>query len=269
MERVASPQTALDLKDKGFVIIAPWASGMLRLAPDSKNPDSPLANQKVRAALEYATDRVGIAKALGYGMMLALNQLCEPRYTAGYVPDLQGRDYNPTKAKQLLAEAGYANGLKTKIIAQTETTDRDLMAAIQANWKDVGVDLQLDYENRAAFVTARTKGWNNGFILISQGVQAVPTKTLDTILSVDGTTYTSVARPSGYTDMMNAANASLSFKEYQQRCQALVKYLHDQASFIHLWGTKNAYVTTPKVHDTGFLSLSYTWWTPATTWLSK
>jgi len=40
-----------------------------------------------------------------------LNQLATEK-VCGYNPDIIGRPYNPEKAKQLLAEAGYPSGFK-------------------------------------------------------------------------------------------------------------------------------------------------------------
>ena len=106
--------SAADLKSEGYAVTAlPWT--MEGLLPDSLNADSVLADKRVRQAIEYAIDRPAIIKAFGYGYWHALTQLAtEAVY--GYNPAIKGRPYNPDKAKQLLAEAGYTNGFKIKLI---------------------------------------------------------------------------------------------------------------------------------------------------------
>jgi ABC-type transport system substrate-binding protein len=78
----------------------------------------------VREAVGYAIDRPTVAKAVGYGYWEPLNQVSPSRYF-GYNPDYTRRPYNPAKAKQLLAEASYPNGFKTKVIVGPMATHRD------------------------------------------------------------------------------------------------------------------------------------------------
>ena len=52
-------------------------------------------------------------------------------------------DYNPEKAKQLLAEAGYPDGFKTKVLCwQSEQVDQ--LSIFAAYFADIGVDMELD-----------------------------------------------------------------------------------------------------------------------------
>ena len=86
---------------------------------DIQTTTAPFNNPKVVEAINYAIDRQAIVQvqASGYGSV-AYQPF--PQGFVGYSPQLANLyPYNPAKAKQLLAEAGYAHGLKI-----TLTNDR-------------------------------------------------------------------------------------------------------------------------------------------------
>ena len=66
---------------------------------------------KVREAIEYAIDRPALAKGLGFGYLTPLKMI-HPKGEWAYDEKWPGRPYNPSRAKQLLAEAGYPNGIR-------------------------------------------------------------------------------------------------------------------------------------------------------------
>ncbi|MDQ7850732.1 MAG: ABC transporter substrate-binding protein, partial [Armatimonadota bacterium] len=60
--------------------------------------------------------------------------------------------YNPTKARQLLTEAGYAGGFRVRIMYQTRSPEDILANIVQTSWRDVGIDASLEpMEPTAAF----------------------------------------------------------------------------------------------------------------------
>jgi peptide/nickel transport system substrate-binding protein len=115
----------------------------------------PLADARVRQALNYATDRSAIASALFPGTGAPTSELTVPG-GYGYDPALAGTyPYDPGKAKQLLAAAGYPHGFTLKIVTG-EYGEMNLLAqALAQQWKTVGVSLQVtDYANSNQYFSA-------------------------------------------------------------------------------------------------------------------
>lgn len=82
----------------------------LMFADRSGAMGSPLADVKVRQALNYAFDTKGMNESIAQGQGSVTNQMF-PVGTTGNLPDLDGMyAYDIDKAKALLAEAGYADG---------------------------------------------------------------------------------------------------------------------------------------------------------------
>jgi peptide/nickel transport system substrate-binding protein len=122
------------------------------LIGDTADADSPWANQKVREAVEYAIDREAIAKGFGFGYRVTPYQI-PARDSLAYDPTFSlGRHYDPNKAKQLLAEAGYPDGFKTTIIAPV-FDDRDILVTVQDYLAKVGIQANLDYAEMGKWVT--------------------------------------------------------------------------------------------------------------------
>jgi ABC-type transport system substrate-binding protein len=162
------PKDAPSLTSKGYKV-RPCTPQYYLLNPDSTNPKSPLAIKRVREAIEYAINRPELAKALGYGMMNPLQSFV-PTDSIMYPSDYQPRNFNPTQAKILLAEAGYSTGLTISFITSSAQMQKDIAVAIQQYLADVGVTLKIDSADAARYNTYQFGSdtgvtWNNGFVL--------------------------------------------------------------------------------------------------------
>jgi peptide/nickel transport system substrate-binding protein len=114
------------------------------LMPDTAHTDSPYANQKVREAVEYALDRESIAKAFSNGYWSAQYQIPYPN-NAAFNPNFAARKFSIDKAKQLLTEAGHAQGFATTILVNPSITDRNIPVALQSNLAAVGITAELSF----------------------------------------------------------------------------------------------------------------------------
>jgi glutathione transport system substrate-binding protein len=165
-----SAKNAADLKSNGYTIVAsPFANFVL--VPDGANVDSPWSKLKVRQAVEYALDKNSFANTFGYGYYKPLHEVVGPEVGMAYNPDVQPRSYDPAKARQLLAEAGYPNGFETSIYCNL-ADDKNLIGAIQGYLKDVGINAQIQAGDSAKYNGEwAAKGWKNGLIFRAFGFQ--------------------------------------------------------------------------------------------------
>ena len=132
--------------------------------------DDPYFSQlKVRQAMSYAIDTAGLNAGIGKGLWIESNQWAIPG-TWGFNPDVVGYPYNPEKAKQLLAEAGYPDGINTVMhFYNSGGSQTDLMTAIQSQLKAVGINADLDPMLRPAFVDIASAGKGFTGIVCMQG----------------------------------------------------------------------------------------------------
>jgi len=136
-------------------------------------PNLPFKDVKVRRALNLAVNKQeivdnyykGNAELFGYPFPPS------PAFSAFYTPfkDMPASvqelfTYNPDKAKQLLKEAGYPTGFKTKIVVSSAGTNIDYVAMVAAYLAKVGVDMQIDARDATVYTTIANNRSNEEMI---------------------------------------------------------------------------------------------------------
>jgi peptide/nickel transport system substrate-binding protein len=102
--------------------------------------DNPLTKLKVRQAIISAIDRGTMAKQLIQGDSQVIDTPCFPTQFGCDVSAAVKYPYDPSRAKALLAEAGYPNGFDTELVSYAPP---QLNAALQNYLKAVGINLRI------------------------------------------------------------------------------------------------------------------------------
>jgi peptide/nickel transport system substrate-binding protein len=107
---------------------------------------APFNDTRVRQAMNYAVNKQAIVDSLLQGTgTLSVNPL--PPVVWSYTEDVQRYDYNPEKARELLAEAGYPDGFTCSFwVPESGSGMQQPVAmgtAIQADLREVGVDCEI------------------------------------------------------------------------------------------------------------------------------
>jgi peptide/nickel transport system substrate-binding protein len=127
------------------------------------NLDDPiLAHRELRQALAYATDRETIIRYQLRGQARPANSLLPPNHWAAD-PTAPQYSYDPQKSETLIEAAGFRrgpDGMRVHLTLKTSTDEstRQMAAALQDQWKRVGVALDIHPIEFATFYSDVTHG---------------------------------------------------------------------------------------------------------------
>jgi peptide/nickel transport system substrate-binding protein len=129
----------------------------------------PFDSLKVRQAISYAIDKESYITTLN-GLGYKSNGIIGPQLI-GYNEEIEkhGYPYNIDKAKQLLTEAGFPNGFKTTLSVGNTDMYMKMAPFIQAQLKKVGIEVELNVMDWAAYLSyckagkqdLYINGWSN------------------------------------------------------------------------------------------------------------
>lgn len=116
----------------------------------------PFDNPKVREAMSMAIDRQTIIDTINAGSGQTADAIIAPAVFGYYSTGV--KEYNPTKAKELLAEAGYPNGFSTTLWVNDNQSRIEMCQAMQAMLLEVGVQCNLEVLEFGSFISRTTAG---------------------------------------------------------------------------------------------------------------
>lgn len=152
----------------------------------------PFNDVKVRTALSYAINKQGIIDAFFAGQAEPAKNPMPPSLW-GYNDSIQDYEYDLEKAKQLLAEAGYPNGLPGEYTFYAMPVSRPYMPdgkkvaeVIQADFEKIGVKVNIESPEWATYIDDAQAGEKDDIYMLGwQGDNGDPDNFLYTLLDKD------------------------------------------------------------------------------------
>ena len=129
-------------------------------------PGSPLADIRVRKAIYMAINEGEIIEKIMRGHATPAAQVPDPP-TIGYNAALKRLPYDPAKAKQLLADAGYGDGFEVKLTGPNDryVQDGKILEAVAKYLAKVGIKVKLDVKPKSIFFPQVAEGSLEFFML--------------------------------------------------------------------------------------------------------
>jgi peptide/nickel transport system substrate-binding protein len=161
IERLAATDLAQAQNDPNIVVDSAVSLGYQGISFNLENGergDNPWGNDKrLRQALSYAIDRAAINQVVFDGAFAPGNQSFAPT-SPWYNKDLPVMGADIEKAKALLAEAGYPDGIDLEVQVPNTTVPLQLMQVVQAMAAQVGIRIQITSKEFATLLEDQSAG---------------------------------------------------------------------------------------------------------------
>jgi len=273
----ASAKDAVELIDKGYFMQVSWPVLPWGLWPNTSNPESKMNNKNVREALEYAINKEAITKAIGHGLYKTLKSL-PWEGEMGY-DSTMGRAYNPDKAKELLAAAGYSASKPCKVTLLTTNAfgpdPIDACTAVKQQLDAVGFEVTIDQADAGRFFGTAYGKANIPSVdqdLLWYFAGGCDTNYLQTYVrwfSTQPFTYVSyLGRTAEQANMDNQAMGVTTLDEQVVWCGKLMHYIIDNALVIPVYGFPGYVIQQKWVHSTQYTT-GFTRWQTEIVWMDK
>jgi peptide/nickel transport system substrate-binding protein len=197
---------------------------------DQWDPKSPWHDRRVRLAASLAIDRKAINEAESLGFS-GLTGNIVPRHMEFALP-IDAHPYDPRRAKQLLAEAGYANGFDGGDL--TPNPPYFGLAEATANYLGaVGIRTRVRTLERAAFLTTWGEKKLRGIVLGAQGAGGNAATRIEGLATRNGT-YAYGVLPE-VEDLFQRQAGELDRKKREEMLHQIQRILHDRVVFAPIW----------------------------------
>jgi len=201
----------------------------------------PFTDIKVRQALSMAIDREAMLKSAVYGnegVLLSFPYACDWTLFTPIeeLPETAKMllDYDPDKAKELLAEAGFPDGFKTNlVISATGTTQTDIASMVVDYWKQIGVDCELQSHEYAKYLSIMTSRSYDQMYQVSTG-NGNPFSVLRKTYLPEQTWNPAMFDDDHLTDLWTAAMQETDVAKQSQMLKEANVYVIEQCPYIML-----------------------------------
>jgi ABC-type transport system substrate-binding protein len=217
----------------------------------------PFTNRTVRQAMNYAINKTSIVENLYKGTaIVAKNGM--PPFMLGYNDAVVDYPYDPAKARELLAEAGYPNGFNTTFwvmpVSRPYMFDPTKIGeAIQSYLTAVNINVQI-YQIDWATYLARTQAGDHPMCLLGwTGDNGDPDNFMNVLYGENQCTLGTAGNVAFYnnshvqellTEALQTYNTTQRANLYEE-AQAII---HEDAPFVYLAHANQNLVFTTNVH---------------------
>jgi peptide/nickel transport system substrate-binding protein len=266
-----APLAAKEIRAAGFDITElKTGLGLVMngIMPNSSDPNSPFAKLEARQAISYALDSQAIIDTQLYGFATATQQWGVPNgHWAN--PDFVGYPYDPAKARQLVTEAGYPDGIQTTILCVNSPDAVAVTTAIQGMLAEAGINAEIDASDNARYRQLTSESTFEGLCYASYRANSDLAMMMPRNLSANGRImHKSIIHPEEIEQLLAEAKTAPDEESKQAKIWELQKVVFEEYSiFSPMWVLSGLAAKQPYTRGEGLMEVELTQWTPEDAWL--
>jgi len=249
-------QTIVDrLKASGCKITLVKYPSLTNISMNTKK--KPFDDIRVRRAVAHAIDKDSLIKYVYSGFAEPLNSPL-PKVGFGHTEEgLPRYEYNPAKAKELLAQAGYPNGFEVNLDTDNSPSRLPVATALVEQLRQVNISVKLVVTDQPAWLKKMSTGTVD-LIVMTPGYEADPDYAMMRA-------YHSSAFPPGYNvckydkidDLIDKARVERNEKKRLEYYHQIQKKLMEDLPDVPL--LTQDYIASYRSHISGVAEKNYVW----------
>jgi peptide/nickel transport system substrate-binding protein len=234
----APPVPQLEMLDSGDTQVVPVKGGRIIIYPFNVSAP-PFDNRKVREAANLAVNKDAIVRNVLGNRGIVMAGPFTPAWL-GYDASVKPFPYDPARAKQLLAEAGYPQGLDTtwSISSGVFLKDTEIGEAVAGQLRQVGIRVKLVPTERAKIQKDAQENTFQGLTSVAWGTQFEPDVMLNWVMMRAHMTTPRLQ------ELVLQGRGEIDLEKRRKIYQELYRVAHDEAMwlFVHaqdeLWAKR-------------------------------
>lgn len=211
---------------------------------DQSDPKSPWHDARVRLAANYAVDRQAISEVESYGVAPVMGSIIPKEFE--FALPVEPYPYDPKKAKQLLKEAGYANGFDAGELTTTAQYSSP-SEAVANYWATIGIRSKIRTMERAAWLAAWKEKKLRGMAMCGAGGFGNAVTRVENYFVSTGT-YADVNRPD-IDELYKKQDTETDVKKREAMLHEIQRIAYEQALFVPLYAWVWHTGVGPRVED--------------------
>lgn len=242
-------------------------SMILRLTTEGDDP-GPMADPNFRRALNYGVNKQAIVDAIFDGAYQVSQCQVGGENTTGYNPQLEGYDYDPDRARELLGQVDISDGYTITLAmsqAGSSPREREVMQAVQSDLQTLGLNIEVPQLDATAYGDAIRQVGNlpDGLLLTPDDSWGSVQRTIENYYHSDGAFSSLAPDHPEFNSLIDESTTATDTEQLATQIQQINQIACDEALLLYLFdmpdfmgAAENVGYTHPAVGDFSTMQLS-------------